>query len=189
MIIYIHGFGSSGCGTKAKLFKEYFSKDILAPSLSYVPELAIDTLEQLIQFFKTDNINVNLIGSSLGGFYSLYLAHKYALKAVLINPALNAPTLLALGVGNGVNYHDNSKFEFNDRHLHSLKNYTVKDSLEYDNFLVFCKKGDEVVDYSCASQLFLGSENLILEEGGDHSFDDIEKHFEKIQYFFRRDYS
>ena len=52
MIIYIHGFGGSGEGSKAKLFREYFKSTedgFIAPSLSYVPELAINTLEELMQ--------------------------------------------------------------------------------------------------------------------------------------------
>ena len=45
MIIYIHGFGSSGEGHKAKQFREYFKDDgFIAPSLSYIPDLAIKTL-------------------------------------------------------------------------------------------------------------------------------------------------
>ena len=50
MIIYIHGFGSSGEGHKAKQFREYFKDDgFIAPSLSYIPDLAIKTLEELIE--------------------------------------------------------------------------------------------------------------------------------------------
>lgn len=31
-----------------------------------------------------------LVGSSLGGFYSIYLTHKYPeIKAVLLNPSVN----------------------------------------------------------------------------------------------------
>lgn len=36
MIIYIHGFGGSGNGNKAKVFREYFKsigEDFIAPSL------------------------------------------------------------------------------------------------------------------------------------------------------------
>ena len=45
MTIYIHGFGSSGEGGKAVQFREYFKnieKPFIAPSLSYVPELAYE---------------------------------------------------------------------------------------------------------------------------------------------------
>ena len=49
MVIYIHGFGGSGEGTKAKEFRQwykYFDEPFVAPTLSYVPELAIQTLEE-----------------------------------------------------------------------------------------------------------------------------------------------
>ena len=89
MIIYIHGFASCGFGSKAQKFKEYFEEEIITISLPTIPNLAIDTLEQIIEFSLNKDENVYLIGSSLVGFYSLYLANKYDLKAVLINPAVN----------------------------------------------------------------------------------------------------
>ena len=86
MTIYIHGFGGSGEGVKAKLFREYFKdkkEGFIAPSLSYIPELVIKTLEELIESYNSD---VTLIGSSLGGYYAIYLSQKYSLKTVLLNP-------------------------------------------------------------------------------------------------------
>ena len=52
MIIYIHGFSSHGYGGKAKMFRSYFTdkkETFIAPSLSYIPDLAIQTLEELIK--------------------------------------------------------------------------------------------------------------------------------------------
>jgi len=89
VIIYIHGFGGSGLGTKASLFREYFKErgiEYIAPSLSYIPDLAISTLEELIENCE----NPSLIGSSLGGFYTLYLTKKYNIRGVLINPAVKS---------------------------------------------------------------------------------------------------
>ena len=86
MTIYIHGFSGSGEGAKAKLFREYFKdkkEGFIAPSLSYIPELVIKTLEELIESYNSD---VTLIGSSLGGYYAIYLSQKYSLKTVLLNP-------------------------------------------------------------------------------------------------------
>lgn len=93
MILYIHGFGSSGEGGKAKIFREHFRKrgvPFMAPSLSYVPELAIKTLEEIIEMCE----DITLIGSSLGGYYAIYLAEKYGLKTVLINPAVRSSKTL-----------------------------------------------------------------------------------------------
>jgi predicted esterase YcpF (UPF0227 family) len=44
MILYIHGFASSGLGAKAHSVREYFGERVLAPSLAYIPELALDTM-------------------------------------------------------------------------------------------------------------------------------------------------
>ncbi|HIP11485.1 MAG TPA: hypothetical protein EYG73_02080 [Arcobacter sp.] len=51
MIIYIHGFGGSGQGSKAKIFREYYkNKSFIAPSLPYVLALAIQTLDELLNY-------------------------------------------------------------------------------------------------------------------------------------------
>jgi ferredoxin-like protein FixX len=49
MIIYIHGFAGNGLGTKARLVREHFKTEAIAPSLPYVPDLALDSLKQLIE--------------------------------------------------------------------------------------------------------------------------------------------
>ena len=112
MTIIIHGFGSAGKGGKAMLFRDYFKsigKPCMAPSLSYVPELAMDTLEQLVHSYD----DVTLVGSSLGGYYAIYLAEKYGLKAVLINPAVDSSKTLkrVLDMGGmATNYYDGTEF-------------------------------------------------------------------------------
>ena len=62
MIIYIHGFASSGFGSKAEKFKEYFDEGIITISLPTIPNLAINTLEQLIEAFVSIDEEVQLIG-------------------------------------------------------------------------------------------------------------------------------
>ena len=186
MIIYIHGFASSGCGSKAEKFKEYFEDEIITISLPTIPNLAINTLEQLIEAFVSIDEEVSLIGSSLGGFYALYLANKYDLKAVLINPAVNPWGTLDRyeGVDFVTNYYDGSRFEFNASHIKSLKNYEVDFIKTPENFITLLQEEDEVLDFSEAAQKLEDTE-LIIEEGGSHSFEDIERYFRKISTFFR----
>ncbi len=185
MIIYIHGFASSAFSSKAEKFKEYFEDEIITISLPTIPNLAIDTLEQIIEAFLQRDEDVHLIGSSLGGFYSIYLATKYDLKAVLINPAVNPESTLDRyeGVEFIINYYDNSRFEFNKNHLNSLKKYKVENILNPENFMTFLQEEDEVLDFNDAATLLEESE-LIIEEGGSHSFDGIERYFRKISKFF-----
>ncbi len=105
MLIYIHGFGGSGRGVKATLFKKVFKEEpCIAPLLSYVPDLAVQTLSELIETFLARGESVSLIGSSLGGYYALYLGECYGLKTVLLNPSLYPYKTLAAYVGEGLNF-------------------------------------------------------------------------------------
>ncbi len=187
MIIYIHGFGSHGFGSKAKVFREYFhsiEEDFIAPSLSYVPELAMQTLEELIKSYHGD---VYLIGSSLGGFYSTYLSKLPEVKkVVLINPAIKPMETLSRALGDAPNFYDDSSFSWKQEHLKMLEKYDYylpHGSWELQKFLVFLQKGDELLDYKDAQKKYNGAE-VIIEDGGSHSFDNIERHLEDIRRFF-----
>ncbi len=179
--IYIHGFSGSGQGSKAKLFREYFkNKNIsfIAPSLSYVPELAITTLEEIIESY---NGEVNLIGSSMGGFYAIYLGNKYNLNTVLLNPSIYPYKTLSNTSNATPNFYDNSSFEWNSSHLDMLKKYEVK-NLKKENFMLLVQKGDELLDYKEAVNKMEGS-RMLIEENGNHSFEGVEKHFKEIEFF------
>jgi len=187
MVIYIHGFGGSGEGSKAKAFREYFKsidEDFIAPSLSYVPQLAIKTLEELIESYHGD---VYLIGSSLGGYYATYLSKiAQVKKVVLLNPSVNPKDTLQRAIGNAPNFFDESYYNWNQKHLEMLNNYRVNSDiywyLKYKG-LVFLQKGDELLDYNEAVDKYNGIKQIV-EDGGSHSFDGIERHFENIRKFF-----
>ena len=186
MVIYIHGFGGSGKGVKASLFREHFKQKgvkFLAPSLSYTPTLAVSTLEEIIQ--NCNNNNIKLIGSSLGGFYAIYLANKYNLKAVLINPSTNPMQTLGKIVKEqnqrALNFFDLSYFDFNLNHIYMLKNYYTKD-IKKELFLLMLQKDDDVIDYTIAKDKFSGAK-MIIDSGGGHSFENIQTYFNQIDEF------
>ena len=185
MIIYIHGFGSSGKGGKALEFREYFesvNEPFIAPSLSYVPELAMDTLEQLVNSYE----NVTLIGSSLGGYYSIYLAEKYGLKAVLINPAVASFETLKRAIdltGYATNYYDGSLFTWQESYVKMLKEYEVERIASKD-YLLLLQTGDDILNYEDAVRK-VPNATMIIEEGGTHPFEGIERHFDRINEFIK----
>ncbi|MDA7816686.1 esterase [Sulfurimonas sp.] len=182
MIIYIHGFGSSGFSGKVVQFREYFKEvgeDFIAPSLSYIPELAIQTLEELIESY---NGNVKLIGSSLGGYYSIYLAQKYNLQAVLINPSIYPYKTLQRVIGDAPSYYDESSFQWLPLHVEILKKYETEVK-EPSNFMLLTQKGDESLDYNEGVKKLAGSK-MFIEDGGDHGFVGIERHFSNVSDFF-----
>jgi len=180
MLIYIHGFGSHGLGSKANAFRNYFKdkeEAFIAPSLSYVPDLAIQTLEELIESYDA----VKLIGSSLGGFYTLYLAQKYGLKAVLINPSIYPYVTLKKVLGESPSFYDESHFQWMDSHLEMLKKYKT-DSVIEEDIMLLLQKGDETLDYKEAEAKLLNSKQIV-EEGGSHSFDGVERYFDEVDDF------
>lgn len=183
MIIYIHGFASSGQASKAQAFRDYFksnNRNFIAPSLPYQPDLAIKTLEELIASYQED---IYLIGSSLGGYYSLYLSQlKQVKKVVLINPTVNAAQDLQEAIGETTNYYDNSHFSWQQSHVDALKNHPL-DNLNLETILLLSQKGDEVIDYQEAVDKLKGCP-MIIEENGNHSFKNIQSKFQKINDFF-----
>ena len=183
MIIFIHGFGSSGFSFKADKARDYFEpkEAVLAPSLSYVPILAIKTLEEIIEYGLKQG-RVSLIGSSLGGYYAHYLSNKYNIKAVLVNPALNADIRLSQESGMATNYYDLSKFEWSSSHIEQLKALKIENPNE-KNLMLMLQKGDEVINYKEALEM-LPNAKIILEEGGDHIFLGFAEHLEEIEKFF-----
>lgn len=94
MLIYIHGYNSSGLSAKARHYQRAFGREqVFSPTLPTDSRLALDTLEQLIEQFirlngDSASESLGLIGSSLGGFWAVYLAELFQLPAVLINPAI-----------------------------------------------------------------------------------------------------
>ena len=181
MILYIHGFASSGMGAKARIVRDYFKTEVIAPSLSFVPDLTIDTLKQLIER-TLPHEPVHLMGSSLGGFYAIHLAEHYDLKAVLINPSIHPYQTLSNYTGMVNNFYDLTTFEWNHRHIETLKQLKVETIQKPQRFLVMLQTGDETLDYRIAKEKLKGAD-MIIEEGGSHAFDGFENHLERIQHF------
>lgn len=183
MIIYIHGFGGSGEGGKAKILKEELKQydNIIAPSLPSNPYLAILTLKELIESFLKVG-NVYLVGSSLGGFYSLCLAAIYKIPAVVINPAVVPYDTLTRALGYAPNFYDGSTYEWNKKHIDILKSLEPQ-NFYLDKLLVLLQKEDELLDYKDAVKKLDGAK-FIIEDGGNHSFDGIERHIDTIADFF-----
>lgn len=181
MILYIHGFNSSGFGAKAEILREKYKDKVLAPSLSNIPKLAIDTLEQILSQCLKYEKKITLIGSSLGGYYAIYLASKYNLKAILINPSIFPYHTLAAYIGENQSFFDLSNREWTQSHIDSLKAYEVT-KFDPGHFLVLLQKGDETLDYNHAAAKFSDA-YLVIEEGGSHGFDNFEQKLATIEDF------
>ena len=78
-IIYLHGFQSDGQGSKYEALKSHFKNtEILSPDLPANPNEVKTQINNLLNKLKERGEEVLLMGTSLGGFYSLYFStNKY----------------------------------------------------------------------------------------------------------------
>ncbi|EAR87389.1 BAAT/acyl-CoA thioester hydrolase carboxy-terminal protein (macronuclear) [Tetrahymena thermophila SB210] len=187
IVIYLHGFKSSGYSPKTELLKQEFA-NFISPSLPISPFLACDTIDQLIQNFKQFYQQIILIGSSLGGFYALSFLNKYPdlIKVILINPSVHCEQALSKHCGMHVDFR-NFKFEWNQTHveeLEKIKANQIDIELQKRNILLLIQKGDKVIDYKETLQ-FLPQAQLDIEEGGTHQYENIQNKFQIMNQFIQ----
>lgn len=184
MILYVHGFNSSALSFKAGLLRERMaalgrSAEFSCPELAHTPRQAIAQLEALI--VDAPHAPVALIGSSLGGFYATWLTEKYALKTVLVNPAVRPYELLRDCVGLQKNLYTGAGYEFTQTHLDELRALETA-AVTPQRYLLLVQTGDEVLDYRQAVKKYHGARHMVI-EGGDHGFGDFGVYLDAVFEF------
>lgn len=172
MLIYIHGFNSSSHSGKARELGDWMhargrADEYRCPDLPDRPAQAIDLLEGLIADCARPP---KLVGSSLGGFYALWLAERHGLKAVHINPCIACHAKLADHVGRlEKNWHTGQEYLFSQAHLDELNGLSLPRPSRPEEHLLLVETGDEVLDYREAVAFYQGARQIVL-DGGDHGF-------------------
>jgi len=172
MLLYIHGFNSSSQSGKARELGAWMAARGMAdacrcPDLPDHPEAAIRLLGDLIEASPTPP---KLLGSSLGGYYAVWLAERYGLKAVHVNPCIACADKLAAQVGQTQkNWHSGTEYVFTQAHLDALYALSIPAPSRPADHLLLVETGDSVLDYREAVAYFRGARQVVL-EGGDHGF-------------------
>ncbi len=191
-VIYIHGFLSSPLSHKAQLVGQWLSDhqpgvSFHSPQLTPYPaqtQYQLDTLVASLQGRR-----IGLMGSSMGGFWASYLAEAYDLPAVLINPACEPLNLMPKYLHQTLqNYHSQDTYYLDENHLAELAKVPAHQVKRLENYRVLMQTGDETLDYRKAVAKYRGAE-LLIEEGGDHSFRDFERHLPACMAFFDKFYA
>lgn len=92
IVLVIHGFGSTAPNDNAQELFKQTEYCVVAPQLDHSDfESTKDKLESIVEAVlhapgKLEDFII--VGSSFGGFWAHYLAKKYQVKTILINPAL-----------------------------------------------------------------------------------------------------
>lgn len=170
---------------KAVLTKNYFQQhyggvNVYCPQLLSSPNAAIEQLQEIIE--SAPKAQWLIMGSSLGGYFSTYLSEKYQTKAVLINPAVKPYELLNDFLGEQINPYTHERYQVKEQHIIDLK-LLKQEEISKKNYLVMVQTGDEVLDYQQAVEKYQHCQ-LVVQDGGDHSFINYEAMLPKIAVFF-----
>ncbi len=175
-IIYLHGFNSSSKSKKALILESYLGSNkkinLVTPNLNISPLKAIEDCKDLIKSVKG---NVGLIGSSMGGLYSTYLAELHGTKSVSINPVVgNHLEKMREIIGIHKNFHTNEEYLFSEKlynELNTLKLKTLSSPLSH---LCLINMGDEVLSHDITKGFFRSS-LVITEKHGSHEYGNFEQ--------------
>ena len=185
LILYVHGWNSHANARKAQLIEHELKNheifDTASLTLKNHPREAIKQLTEFI-LEKQSKYNVHLVGSSLGGYYSVFLAETLNLKAAMINPAVWAYKIFENDRGDVENLNTGEKYFIDQAWIDSLEDIFIENPTP-DRYLVLLQTGDETLDYKYAEKYFSGA-RIVIDEGGSHSFDGLEQKIPQILLHF-----
>ena len=174
VILYLHGFTSGPQSRKvqalaARMAARGCADRLVCPQLKASPAESIALAASIIDKVDAGRTAVTLVGSSLGGFYATYLAERYALNAVLVNPAVVAAIELERYLGAQAWLYTGEPFEFTRQHIAELRVLEVPRLADPTRYWLLAEEGDETLDYRQAVARYAGARQTVL-PGGDHSF-------------------
>ena len=175
-IIYLHGFNSSSKSKKALILESYLGSNkkinLVTPNLNISPLKAIEDCKDLIKSVKG---NVGLIGSSMGGLYSTYLAELHGTKSVSINPVVgNHLEKMREIIGIHKNFHTNEEYLFSEKLYNELNTLKLKKLSSPLSHLCLINMGDEVLSHDITKGFFRSS-LVITEKHGSHEYGNFEQ--------------
>jgi len=162
MYIYIHGFNSDTC---CRSYKDLCKILDTVRAIGYTSsEKAMDcynnVCRQIEQYIQTEE-DIKLLGSSLGGFFALHMAKKYALPVVAFNPVTFPHTQLRPYLGKSMNFYTLQEWDFTEEILFSYEEIPLQKHLPLRPTLIIGQK-DEVLDYSIAQKFWDDEAKIIL---------------------------
>ncbi|HHT00372.1 MAG TPA: hypothetical protein ENK73_05885 [Thiomicrospira sp.] len=200
--VYLHGFLSSEHSQKGQWFKQNLpqlimtdtsksSCQVLTPSYPMKnPDEAVQFLTEFLNqagLFKS-NQHWFLAGSSMGGFYAQYLAHKFNKPFIMINPALDPVSLFEEYAGEHCNQHTGETVYVDQAYRDALKKY-YQPANQQNRTLLLLDEDDEVIPYQTAFERYQTDNPLHVTkvfEGGDHAFQHLDESAKDIKSFIEK---
>jgi len=144
------------------------------PGLPFSPAQAISVLEAKF-FHSAIGKATAVIGSSLGGYYAMYLSAHYCLPAVLINPAIKPFHLLQDYLGDNENLYTGQHYVLDSSHIDELLAIQCNPSaFSSGQVLTLLQTGDETLDFREAIAFLPAQPTWIIPQGS-HEFEHFER--------------
>lgn len=173
IIIYLHGFRSTGNSGKTQTLKAIFPKHrVIGCDYSpHCPSLANQELRELIATEEhNSDENIVVIGTSLGGFWARWMAKEFGIKALLINPSLHPDTTLPTG---SFEVYDTSgsNIHVTQNDITAFKAYKVNPDQANDlKCTVWVAMNDELLDAKSIIDELDNLHDVVVFESGGHRF-------------------
>lgn len=185
MILYLHGFRSSPSSMKARLMAERMaalgrSAELICPQLPASPKAAMALALDLIAGVPADQLNI--VGSSLGGYYATWLAERTGCRAVLLNPAIVPLQDLDKHVGVTTQFHSDEPFEFKREYIDELRALAVDPITMPERYFLIAATGDEVLDYRDMVAHYAGARQHVI-AGSDHGISEFADYLDPVLAF------
>ena len=187
-LVYLHGFLSSGGSAKAAQLATYLAAErpdirYLRPTLPDTPDEAWAAVCACLEPCLVQG-PVGVIGSSLGGFWATCAAERFAVPAVVVNPAVHPQQLLHHFLGEQRNPYSGRSFTLVPEHMQVLAALDHPTLAHPERFWLLQQSGDEVLDYRVAVDYYRAG-RVTLEAGGNHAFSGFERHCPEIVRFLQ----
>jgi len=180
-LLYLHGFNSSPRAAKAALIAQHLLHtqsadtplpiELHTPWMPDQPRHAAAMLDQLVGALSDP---LALVGSSLGGFYAAWLAQRYGLRAVLINPAAYPFERLQQYFGANENPYSGEQYVLDQSDFDALAAMDTPQLDDPSRVLLLSQASDEVLNYREALDKWPQCPRQV-EPGGSHQFEHFER--------------
>ena len=186
-LLYIHGFNSSPLSAKANSLKQWVETNhphinMIVPQLPNFPAQAEAMLDAIIQQHRHEQIG--LVGSSLGGYFSIWFSERYQIPAVVVNPAVRPFDLLQDYLGVNINPYTHEQYVLEPKHIGELKALHIEQLSAPNRIWLLQQMGDEVLDYREAVT-YLSKCKQTVEPDGNHAFIGFDAYFSQIVHFLQ----
>ena len=188
LVVYLHGFRSSPRSSKARMTGDAIAHRVeqgapiewYCPQLHASPQESMDLVRRRIDASKADRLSV--IGSSLGGFYTNYLAEHYGCKGIALNPAVRAGRELAPHVGMMTAYDSEEPFDFRAEYIDELNRMQVESITLPERYLLLAATGDELLDWREMAAFYPSAQQIII-QGSDHGIHNYREYLDSVVGF------